>query len=71
MNRALKIVEFAWIIIAVICLFEVIRLWGSGQVTLYYLGGFGIFAVIMFFVRRKQRLRYQANKAAKEKQEAS
>ncbi len=71
MNRALKIVEIAWIVIFVICVFEVIRLFDSGQVTVYYFAGFGAFAVIMFFVRRKQRLRYETNKAKKEEDQSS
>lgn len=71
MNKALKIVEIAWIVIFVICVFEVIRLFGSGQVTLYYFAGFGVFAVIMFYVRRRQRLRYQVNKAKKDAEQSS
>lgn len=66
MNKLFKVVEIAWIVIAVVCLFEVIREWGSGKETTYYFAGFGAFAIVMFYIRRRQRLRYEAHKAKKE-----
>jgi hypothetical protein len=66
MNKLLKVVEIAWIVIAAICLFQVISEWGSGKDTQYIFAGFGVFAVVMFYIRRKQRIRYEQNKARKE-----
>lgn len=55
----LKIVEIAWIIIAVISAFELYRMWPVMDQKFYIFLGFMILAVVMFFVRRRQRLRYE------------
>ncbi|MGB0176018.1 MAG: hypothetical protein ACPF9D_02555 [Owenweeksia sp.] len=57
-----KIVEVAWIVVAVISALELVRLWGSGDVKFWYFLGFMAFAVFMFFFRRRQRQRMERYK---------
>lgn len=58
----LKIVEIAWAVIAVISAIEVYRMWGDFTQKFWIFVGFMALAVIMFFVRRKQRIRYEERK---------
>jgi hypothetical protein len=58
----LKIVEIAWIVIAVISAVELYRMWPVVDQKFYIFLGFMILAVVMFFVRRRQRLRYEERK---------
>lgn len=54
----LKIVELAWIVVAVLSAVELFRLWPIIDQRFYVFLGFMILAVVMFFIRRRQRLRY-------------
>lgn len=63
MMKMIKIVEVAWIIVAVISGLELIKLWGSGDVKFWYFLGFMLVAIFMFFFRRKQRKRMERIKA--------
>lgn len=58
----IKIVEIAWIVVAVISALELVRLWGSGDVKFWYFLGFMVVAVFMFFFRRRQRQRMERYK---------
>ncbi len=62
MMKIFKIVEVAWIVVAVISGLELIRLWGSGQVKFWYFLGFMVVAIFMFFFRRRQRQRMERYK---------
>ncbi len=62
MNKMLKFVEIAWIVIAVISLVELIRLWGTFDTKFWMFLGFMVVAIFMFFFRRKQRLRYEESR---------
>lgn len=66
MKRMLKIVEIAWIIIAVISAVELYRMWPAVDQKFYIFLGFMVLAVVMFFVRRRQRLRYEERQNNKE-----
>ncbi len=56
----LRVVEIAWIIVAVISATELYRMWPNLDQKFYVFLGFMVLAVVMFFIRRKQRLRYEA-----------
>ena len=58
MRKMLKIVELAWIVVAVLSAVELFRLWPIIDQRFYVFLGFMILAVVMFFIRRRQRLRY-------------
>lgn len=59
MMRMIKIVEIGWIVVAVISAMEIIRLWGKGDRTFWMFTGAFVVAVLMFFFRRRQRLRME------------
>lgn len=67
--RMLKIVEVAWIVIAIISAVELYRLWPVTDQRFYIFLGFMVLAVVMFFVRRRQRLNYDARKRQQEEQQ--
>lgn len=58
----LRIVEIAWIIIAVISAVELYRMWPNTDQKFYIFFGFMILAVVMFFIRRRQRIRHEAKR---------
>jgi hypothetical protein len=55
----LKIVEIAWIVVAVISLIEIVRLWGTFDKTFFIFVGSMCLASFMYYFRRKQRLKYE------------
>ncbi len=59
MMRMFKIVEVAWIVVAVVSALELIKLWGSGDTKFWLFAGAMAVAIFMFFFRRKQRQRYE------------
>ncbi len=59
MNRMLKVVEIAWIVVAVISLIEIIRLWGTFDTTFFMFVGSLSVGIFMFYFRRRQRLKYE------------
>ncbi len=59
MNRMLKIVEIAWIVVSVISLIEIIRLWGTFDSQFFMFVGAMCVGIFMFYFRRKQRLKYE------------
>jgi uncharacterized membrane protein len=67
--RMLKIVEVAWIVIAIISAVELYRLWPVTDQRFYIFLGFMVLAVVMFFVRRRQRLSYEERKRKQEEQQ--
>lgn len=71
MLRMMRIVEVAWVIVALVCIYELIFKieWSDpGNAKWYFSGGL-VVAVFMFFFRKKQRQRYE--RLAKEKEEQS
>ena len=62
MMRMFKIVEVAWIVVAVISALEMIKLWGSGDTKFWIFAGAMVLAIFMFFFRRKQRQRFERYK---------
>lgn len=66
MRKMLKIVEIAWIIIAVTSAVELYRMWPFVDQKFYIFLGFMLLAVVMFFIRRRQRIRYEAKRNQQE-----
>ncbi|MDZ7847375.1 MAG: hypothetical protein U5L96_11715 [Owenweeksia sp.] len=62
----LRVVEIAWVVIAIISAIEVYRMWPEIDNKFWIFTGFMVLAVVMFFVRRRQRLRYQERKKQEE-----
>lgn len=62
----LRVVEIAWVVIAIISAIEVYRMWPEVDNKFWIFTGFMVLAVVMFFVRRRQRLRYQERKKQEE-----
>lgn len=60
MNKMFKVVEIAWIVVAVLSAIEVYRLWGTFDQKFFIFLGFMVVAVVMFFFRRKQRQRLES-----------
>lgn len=66
MLKMMKIVEVAWVVVALICIYELFREWDQpGDVKWYFAGGL-VVAGFMFFFRRKQRQRYERLQREKE-----
>lgn len=66
MLRMMRIVEIAWVVIAVVCIMEVVNLWNDeGPQKWYFLVGV-FFATFMFFFRRRQRQRFVKRKREQE-----
>jgi membrane protein implicated in regulation of membrane protease activity len=62
----LRVVEIAWIVMAILSAFEVISLWDKPGNTKWYFLAFVFFAIFMFFFRRRYRLRYEKRQQEKE-----
>lgn len=65
MNKALRIVELAWLAMAAICIIEVFRMGDWSEQSWYFAGG-AVLAIFMFWFRRRQRLRYQKRQEERE-----
>lgn len=69
MSKALRIVEIAWIVVGVISLIEIVRLWGTFDSKFWlFVGCVGVSA-FMFFLRKRQRERYEQNMKNKSSEE--
>jgi len=55
----LRVTEIMYIVIAVMSLMEVIRTWGDFNNKFYIFLGFMLVSAVMYFVRRKQRIRME------------
>lgn len=64
MIKILRVFEFVWLAISTLSLLKVWELWGvEGQEQMLYIfAGFAILGVIMFFFRRRMRLKMEARK---------
>lgn len=69
MNRALKVVELAWIMVAVLSVYKSVGLWGTDDPWRFYFLGFTVLAIFMFYLRRRQRLRYLKSKQSHQEKE--
>lgn len=59
MNSALKVVEIMWLVIAAVSIYEVFNQWGEDSTKALIFGGTAIVGVLMYFFRRKRRLKYR------------
>jgi uncharacterized membrane protein YozB (DUF420 family) len=59
MNKALRIVEIMWLIIAAVSLFEIIARWNVDRDKALIFGAFLILSVFMYFFRRRNRMKYE------------
>lgn len=64
----LKVVEVVWVIMAVVAAVQVVLLWGNFTTQFWVFTGFTVLAVIMFFVRRRQRRAYEERQRQREKE---
>lgn len=64
MIKILRVFEFVWLAISTLSLLKVWELWGvEGQEQMLYIfAGFAVLGVIMFFFRRRMRLKMEARK---------
>lgn len=64
MIKILRVFEFVWLAISTLSLLKVWELWGKeGQEQMLYIfAGFAVLGVIMFFFRRRMRLKMEARK---------
>lgn len=69
MRKMLKIVEIAWIVIAVISIVELVRMWGDFGQRFWIFLGFGVLAIVMHFVRKRQRQGYEQRMEQREREE--
>ncbi len=66
MKKMLRFVEVAWIVVSVISAVELFRRWPSTDKSFWIFLGFMILAIVMFFVRRKQRRAYERRQLEKD-----
>lgn len=59
MGKAMRVVEWAWIFIAGVSVLEVVQLWSVDRARAGLFGLFAGGAVVMYFVRRRQRQRFE------------
>lgn len=64
----LKVVEVVWVIMAFVAGYQVYLLWGNFTTQFWVFLGFSILAVVMFFVRRKQRRAYEERQKMRDNQ---
>lgn len=55
----MRIVEIAWLVVATLSLIEVIAQWETRGQRFYIFLGFLIVAILMYFLRRGQRRRFE------------
>lgn len=65
MIKMLKVVEVAWIVVAIISAGELVYMWGTFDTKFWVFLGFMVIAVFMFFFRRRQRQRYEESQKYK------
>ena len=66
MLKMLRVVEIAWIVMAVLSIVQVASMWQQPGNEKWYFLAFAGFAVFMFFFRRRYRLRYEKRQLEKE-----
>jgi|AntAceMinimDraft_11_1070367.scaffolds.fasta_scaffold492852_1 membrane protein implicated in regulation of membrane protease activity len=69
MLKMLRVVEIAWIVMAVLSVIQATSMWQQPGNEKWYFLGFSLFAVFMFFFRRRYRLRYEQRQADKEREQ--
>lgn len=62
MIKILRVFEFVWLAISLLSILKVWELWGKEghEQLLYIFAGFSVLGVIMFFFRRRMRLKMEA-----------
>ena len=60
MGKTMRIVEWAWVFIAVVSVWEVVANWSTDRSQSGLFGLFAVGAVVMFLVRRKQRQKFES-----------
>lgn len=58
-GKTMQIVEWAWVFIAVISLWETVNYWSTDRSRAGLFILFAVGAGVMFFVRRRQRQRFE------------
>lgn len=62
MNTIWKYIQYGYLVVAVIFVIEAVINWGVDRQKSYFLIGFAIFMVILFFFKRKFRRKIEARK---------
>lgn len=60
MGKTMRVVEWAWVFIAVVSVWEVAANWSTDRSQSGLFALFAIGAVVMFVVRRKQRQKFES-----------
>ena len=60
MGITMRVVEWAWVFIAVVSVWEVAANWSTDRSQSGLFALFGVGAVVMFVVRRKQRQKFES-----------
>ncbi|MCE2495969.1 MAG: hypothetical protein J4F31_05260 [Flavobacteriales bacterium] len=59
MKAAIKVIEIMWVVIAAVSVVELVRLWNTPGNKKWIFGAFLVFAIFMYWFRRKQRIRME------------
>mgnify|MGYP005990925823 CR=1 FL=1 len=62
MNKAWKILQYAYLVIAIIFIVEAIMSWNSDRENSYIMFGFAIFITLIFFFKRNFRKKIEQRK---------
>lgn len=62
MNKAWKILQYAYLVIAIIFIAEAIKNWNSDRENSYIMFGFAIFITLIFFFKRNFRKKIEQRK---------
>lgn len=65
MNKLWKILQYGYLVIALICFVEAVIRFNSDRNKAYLFLGFGIFVTFMFFIKRKFRRKIQERNSNK------
>lgn len=60
MGKTMRVVEWAWVFIAVVSVWEVAANWSTDRSQSGLFALFALGAVVMFVVRRKQRQKFES-----------
>lgn len=69
MLKMLKVVEFVWIVMGIICAYEFVNHLAIEGNMKYIFGGGVIVSIFMYFFRKRTRLRYEQIQREKEQKE--
>lgn len=55
MNKLWKFLQYGYLIVALVCIYEVFDRWNSDRSKAYFFLGFSIFIILVFFFKRHFR----------------